>query len=183
MRRNWPWVLVVLAVAVVGHFAIVAATPRLVNTVWLTFLNSAGMKANELSNGTRAKLAGRDVVGYDNPDNMSSFLIFDVSKGPVRIHVPVIRDAVYWSICAVDDDTNVFLLLRDRDLTSDDAVVVLVRTGDTYTPLKAEHVAVAPTARGVVLLRTIMRNRYDGKEVARLAAEKAKGYAEIVIAR
>jgi len=180
VRKLWPWIVLTLALSLGGHFLIVAEMPAIVNFAWLHLLESAGMNANELSNASHAKLAGKDVVGYDNPDNISSFLIYDVSKAPLRIHVPVVRDAAYWSIAAVDYSTSVFLLLRDTDLRENSATIVLVGKGETYLPRPGEHVAVAPTLRGVVLIRTIAPNRYDRKQVAHLIAEKAKGYAEIV---
>ena len=183
MTRLWPWLTATLVLSIIGHFLIVAEMPMIVNFGWLKLLHSAGMNANELSNATHAKLAGRDVVGYDNPDNISSFLIYDVSKAPLRIHAPVIRDAAYWSISAVDYSTNVFFLLRDADLTADTATIVIVGKGQVYIPRPGERVAVAPTSQGVVLIRAIVPNRYDPKQVARIIAEKATGYAEIVGAK
>ncbi len=183
MKRFWPWLAATLVLSIIGHFLIVAETPAIVNFAWLKLLHSAGMNANELSNATHAKLAGRDVVGYDNPDNVSSFLIYDVSKAPLRIHVPVIRDAAYWSVSAVDYSTNVFFLLRDTDLANNSATIVIVEKGQVYIPRPGERVAVAPTAQGVVLIRAIVPNRYDPKQVAHLVAEKASAYAEIVGAK
>ena len=180
MKKIWPWLAATLVLSLVGHLLIVAEMPAIVNFGWLKLLHSAGMNANELSNATHAKLAGRDIVGYDNPDNISSFLIYDVSKSPLRIHVPVIRDAAYWSISAVDYSTDVFFLLRDADLTGNDATIVIVGKGQSYKPRPGERVAVAPTSQGVVLIRAIVQNRYDVKQVAHIVAEKAAGYAEAV---
>jgi uncharacterized membrane protein len=180
MTKLWPWLSATLVPSIMGHFLIVAEMPAIVNFGWLKLLHSAGMNANELSNATHAKLAGRDVVGYDNPDNISSFLIYDVSKAPLRIHVPVIRDAAYWSISAVDYSTNVFFLLRDTDLKDDTASIVIVAKNQPYTPRPGERIAVAPTSQGVVLIRAIVPNRYDPEQVAHIIAEKAIGYAEPV---
>jgi uncharacterized membrane protein len=178
MKRLWPWIAATVVLAAALHLALVAATPRLVNALWLSRLSAAGVPINQISHAKRPKPAVRDIVGYDNPDNLSSFMIYDLSRGPVRIHARAVREAAYWSICFVDADTNVFGLVRDQDVSGDAVDIVLVRRGQTHAVEPGERVLASPTDRGVALFRTIMPDRYDPKAVAQLAAVNAESQAE-----
>jgi uncharacterized membrane protein len=177
LKRAWPWVAVTLFLAVAGHFALVFATPWIVNTIWLNRLTAAGVPYNEISHAKRPKPAGKDVVGYDNPDNLPSFMLYDLSKGPVRIKAKVAREAAYWSVSFIDSDTDVFGLVRDADVKGDDVNVLLEKAGQTSAPEAGERVIRSPTDKGVVLFRLIMPNRYDAKTVARLVQANAQSHA------
>lgn len=180
IRRAIPWLLATLLVAAAVHVGAVFATPTIVNHSWFARLKNEGPRINVLGNARRAKPAGQDIVGYDNPDNVSSFMLFDVSETPVRLHLRVVREAAYWSVSFVADDTNVFRLIRDNDVSADALDIVLVGPHATYQPRPSEQIVRAPTQRGMVLVRMIVPDRSDAESVARLAAIKNESRSEVV---
>lgn len=181
--RPWGiWLAATLVLAAAIHVAAVRATPAFVNFVWLTMLDWNGLKSNDLVHAMKPKPQGRDVVGYDNPDNVSSFIIYDVSEAPLRVRARVVREAPYWSLSFVDYETDVFALIRDKDVEGDVVTIVLAREGADYKAQEGERVVTAPTDKGVVLFRMIVPDRMDLATVQRLAAVKAESTAEVVSA-
>lgn len=180
MKRLWPWAVAASVIAIAGHLILVINTPWLVNAMWVAKLRAAGVAMNEMGHMKRPKIAGKDVVGYDNPDNLSSFLLFDVSKSPIRIHARVVREAAYWSVCFVDDKTDVFGLVRDSDISGDYVTVVLAKPSQRVAAAQGEKVIYAPTNTGIVLFRVIMPDRTNIKAVAKLVALNADASVEVI---
>lgn len=183
MKNALPWIAATAVVALMAHVFALEATPFLINRAWAERLEHDGLRPNVLAHARRAKPAGQDIVGYDNPDNVSSFMLFDVSNRPVRLHLRVVREAVYWSTAFVADDTGVFHLIRDSDVSGDVIDVVLVGPHGAYRPAPGERVVRAPTDRGSVVMRMIVPDRSDAETIARLAAIKSEGRCEVVAAR
>lgn len=180
MNRLWPWIALTLAIAVVTQFAFVAETPWIVNSLWFRELHAAGVNSDVIYHMGRPKTAGNDVVGYDNPDDLSSFMIYDVSKHPIRIRARVIRKAAAWSICFIDDQTNVFALIRGANAHSDYLNVVLATRRQAVHRRPGERIVYAPTSTGTVLIRTIMPDRYDAAAVARLVRLNAQSTVTVL---
>lgn len=97
---------------------------------------------NRLYHG-KIKRAPKDIVPLDNPDNLSSFAIYDVSRHPVRIRAAVSRGAPYWSIALTAYNTDSFYVVNDRQVSGDIVSVVITRTGDSFGPCEGDRVVAA----------------------------------------
>lgn len=164
----------ILAASVAVNLAAVHALPSAIT--YFSFRGLYNGKAlgktfedNRLYHG-KIKRAPKDIVPLDNPDNLSSFAIYDVSRHPVRIRAAVSRGAPYWSIALTAYNTDSFYVVNDRQVSGDTVSVVITRMGDSFVPCEGDRVVAAPSEKGIVLVRTILPQARDGAALEALMA-------------
>ena len=121
---------------------------------------------NRIGDPTQAQ-AGPGGVVRDSPDMVNMFGVYDASRGPVRIRCQVPDWDTYWSISFFAWNTDNFYVLNDRAAKSKDLELIVTAPGARYRKQGNEETIASPTARGVVLVRTVVKNRDDAAEVAR----------------
>lgn len=178
LSRSWiiRAALAGLALAVVVHLAVVYATPYVIG--WAT-IRKANLGTNRLYHG-RVKRAPRDIVPYDNPHNMSSFLVYDVSRGPVRITASVPAGVPYWSVAVNGYDTDQLFVINDLALPAKTVTLVIVRDQEPYEPRPGEHVVRSPGNEGFVLVRMLLPALDDPALVERLARVQKTATVEVL---
>jgi len=149
--------LIALVVAVSSHVAAVWALPRVIMRL--------AFRAGEVRTGGDDRAypfglpagAHHEVV-MPSPDLLYTGCIYDLGKGPVEVTATVPES--YWSVAFYADDTDNFFVLDDREVPSRKARVVLVAPG-AARPAQANGAVVveAPSARGLVLFRTLVLDR------------------------
>jgi uncharacterized membrane protein len=102
-----------------------------------------------------------------SPDMVNMLGVYDASRGPVRIRCKVPDWDTYWSISFFAWNTDNFYVLNDRAAKSKDLELIVTAPGAPYSRQGNEQEIASPTARGVVLVRTVVKNRDDAEEVAR----------------
>ena len=178
-RSRWSRLLLVVAlVAAVVHVAVVYSVPYAIGAITIA---RAKLTVNHLYHG-KVKKAPRDMVPYDNPHNMSSFVVYDLASGPVRVNAVVPRDVPYWSIAVNGYNTDQLAVINDRQVRGKSVSVVIVPEGASYRPVAGEFVVRSPGRKGFVLLRMLLPALNDPGLVARLA-EIQKQESVVTVAR
>jgi uncharacterized membrane protein len=155
MRR---WLLPALtgfALAILAWQAALVAAPRLIMGVAVKRIGEAGGGINRMLHAPLPG-PGRRTVVRPSPDLAYSSCPFDLSKGPLLIHVAAVP-APYWSLSVFDHRTDVAFVRNNRDSGSGPIRLVLARPGEAV-PAGVEAVRL-PGDRGVALVRILMEDR------------------------
>ncbi|MEI9887029.1 MAG: DUF1254 domain-containing protein [Rhizomicrobium sp.] len=167
LARNWQWLAATLAVAVVVHVASVIAVPRLIMGRTMAVISKAG-GINAMAFGRRPTAAARGVV-RPSPDLLYATCVYDLDAagGALRVRASGMPKT-YWSVSLFDAATDNFHVVNDRQAKGGavDFVIVAAGAPRIATPLP---VVVSPTARGLVLLRTLID---DDKRLAEIDAAR-----------
>lgn len=157
MRR---WLLPLLAglvAALAAYQTALIQTPRVLMRAAIGRVGQTGM--NRMFHGPLPTDKSRAVV-RPSPDLAYSSCPFDLSSGPVRIHVPPIPSA-YWSLSVFDARTDVAYVHNNRETHGGGIDLVLVQGKWTYDPPSGER----PDAirvegeRGIALVRVLVEDR------------------------
>jgi uncharacterized membrane protein len=153
-RGGWGrWLLLALVVAVVAHALTVWLVPRVVMRV-----ATQGMAARDGFNRAvfppRADENARTIV-RPSPDLLYAGCAFDVATGPLRIQAIVPADS-YWSLSMVAANTDNFFVVNDRKASSGTVDLVLATAGTKVALPPGATLVEAPSARGIVLTRTLI---------------------------
>jgi uncharacterized membrane protein len=166
------YVLVVILAAVLVHLASVAVLPHLVMSRALSGMaRNAGY--NSMSHQARATASSRFVV-RPSPDLLYSSCPFDLDEAGLRLRVHASgMPQTYWSVSLFDAETNNFYVLDDRQAKGGGFDIIVSRDG-------APGTVRAPTARGLVLIRTLID---DEKNFGAIDAARRHAACEPVRAR
>lgn len=158
-----------LAIAAGVHLLAVWALPRLImHKVLSTAPVELGARSAAQAEATvyfppMTDATQRRIV-LPSPDLLYAVCRFDVSQAPLRIRADP-KLPGYWSVALYAANSDNFLVVNDRQLASKPLDLVVVGKGARPANLPAGvRVVVAPTARGLVLMRVL---------VADYAAEQA----------
>lgn len=155
------YVLAALGVAVLVHFAVIFATPRLLMNVAFDRL-SGGAPPNAWRVSPRVTAESRTIV-RPSPDFAYSACPYDLRDGPVRIHVE--RWDAYWSLSLYDENSDNFYTLNDREARQGGDIILVRRGGGDL-----EGVVVrSPTTRGIALIRRLAPTPTTYEEAALVA--------------
>jgi uncharacterized membrane protein len=151
LARNWLHIALMLAIAAAVHVASVFYLPDFIMIRVMAGMARAG-GVNTMLHGVRATSASRAVV-RPSPDLLYSTCAYDLDKagGRLRVHASAMPHT-YWSVSAFDARTNNFFVLDDRQAGRDAFDITLAGPGAAARPGDVR----APTARGVILLRTLI---------------------------
>ena len=174
LKHNWGWIVATLVVAAIVHVALVIATPRVIMARAMATIARGGV--NTIAHGRRPTATSRGIV-RPSPDLLYSSCVFDLDAagGALRVHASGMPDT-YWSVSAFDDDTNNFFVENDRQAKG--AVDFVITAPGHYVDTRLP-VVTAPSARGLVLFRTLINDETRLAEIDRArrgaACEPFKG--------
>jgi uncharacterized membrane protein len=126
-----------------------------------------GSPWNRFRIGSVAK-SGEDNVVMTSPDMVYMFGAFDVTREPVLIHCSLPDHQTYWCISLYAMNTDNFFVRNDRTAGERQFDLVLVGPNGRYQKSGTETVVKAPTPKGVILVRAVVKDRADTEEVARI---------------
>ena len=163
------WVALTLVLA--GTFLLVALW-RFPSAVTKIYVRRFGKRLgtppwNQLQGGALLH-PGTDHVVRSSPDILNMFGVYDVSAEPARVRCFVPDWDAYWSISLYAWNTENFYVLNDRMTKPGALELIIVGPGGHHQKKGNETVVMAPTARGVIVLRAVVKNREDTEEVARM---------------
>lgn len=171
IRRNGMWLVAVLVVAAAVHVASVALLPHVImNRTMGAIAHRTGV--NKMAHTPRPTAAARGIV-RPSPDLLYSTCVFDVSGGPVRVHANGMP-STYWSVSLFDDRTDNFYVINDRQAKSG-GVDFLIAAPGTRADRAQLPIVVAPSNRGLVLVRTLID---DDKRLAEIEAARRHAACE-----
>lgn len=157
------YILTAILVAVIAHFAFIIATPRVLMNAAYARLSAAG-GVNAWRVGERVSPDARQIV-RPSPDFAYSSCAYDLSDGPLRIHVAPWE--TYWSLSLYSANTDNYFVIDDREARRG-AEIVLVRRG-RRAPETTATVVESPSARGIALIRRLAPSRSTHDEAAEIA--------------
>ncbi|HEY4344182.1 MAG TPA: DUF1254 domain-containing protein [Parvibaculum sp.] len=151
MKRLVTFVVATFLLAAIVHVASVWAYPRVVMSVAMKKIGG-NHPANTFAHMPLPTDKARGIV-RPSPDLAYSMCIIDVSKGPIRIQVPL--TAPYTSVSLYTTKTDNYFVRNDRDTGGKDLDLIVLARGASKpagAPAGAEIVE-APTAKSLVLVR------------------------------
>jgi len=142
--------LFALIIAVMAHLAVIAAAPSFIMSAAMQRISQRGAHLNAWSHARRVDETARGVV-RPSPDLAYSACVYDLSDGPVRIHLARWRD--YQSLSLYGADTDNYFVTSDREQRGD-IDIVLIRAGKR-APATDAQIVESPGARGVAIARRL----------------------------
>jgi uncharacterized membrane protein len=147
------WLGATLMVAALVHMGSVRVLPRIAMARALARIGPS----NVMHYSERPNASSRLVV-RPNPDMLSAFCPFDLSKGPVKL-IARVAHSTYWSVSAYDAATNNFFVRDDQQIAGNAIEVVALRRGMRLPPLGGapeQAILISPTERGLFLVRLLI---------------------------
>lgn len=174
MKRWIGWtVLAIFVVAIVINLVMVIRIPNEIMEITMT--ERFNYPSNQWVFAPPATPERRTIV-RPSPDLLYSLCLYDVSKYPLRL-IAYIPDN-YWSISGFAVNSDNFFAINDKQAKSNPVEVVLISKGMTYQDTTGKaHVIVAPSNRGIILIRTVITSKDD---LPRLIEVQKKATAELV---
>jgi len=159
------WAIFTLALAAAVHWAAVAYLPELIMSRVMAGMSKKSV--NAIVHDNRATAASRTVV-KPSPDLLYSHCVFDVTRAPLKVTTAA-PDGTYWSVAFYAANTDNFFALNDTTAGGKSATIVLVGQGQVLEPQPEGTLIVsAPTAKGLVLFRTLIDSDPREPELDRL---------------
>ena len=153
MRRWIAPNLVGTCVTFAAYQLALVATPRVLMAAAVKRVGAAGM--NRMTHAPLATDHARAIV-RPSPDLAYSSCPFDLSDGPIRVHVPPVPSP-YWSLSVFDARTDAAFVRNNRDTAGKGIDLVIARPGQPVPP-HIEAVRV-DGAKGIALLRILVEDR------------------------
>ena len=162
------WLVITLAQAALLHFAAVWYLPRVISLVSARKLLGFSGRWNVL--GYRGlPMAGRRAL-TSNPDMATAFGVYDATESPVRIACVLPDGDNYWSISLYGWNTDNFYVVNDRTAPAKEFDLIIVSSrcqygGSQDGASQHEAVVLSPSKKGVVMVRMVVRDRDNAREV------------------
>lgn len=170
----WRPLVLTLGIAVVSavmvHAALLWGVPNWATDRQLNALAARGANWNSMIH-VGVPRAGQTPIPLANPDGFNSRVLIDLAKGPLLVEGPVPKSCVYWSASVFQRNTDVVLIVSERDFPDGHARIGLVREDGRITE-PVDHLAKMGSDTGILLLRCFMRDSGDPEHLAQLDAER-----------
>lgn len=165
-RRRMLAALAVFALAVLVHLTALWALPYLATQrVVSLILERTGASANELWVAPPRE-AGADLVPMENPDTVTASAWLDLKDGPLVFEMSAPELALLSSLSIYEHDTDTAFWAADLPRVR----VLILRTHETLPTGEFTHVVRLPSRRGFLLVRAILRDRYDTDQLERVVS-------------
>ena len=147
-------VLLALLAALGAWYATLAAAPTVImDRAWERLAAQAGY--NRMAH-TPLVTAERQTIVRPSPDLAYSICAFDLTQSPLEVMANPVPDH-YWSLTVFDSVTDVAFVESDRDSKGAPIRLVLATAGQSVP--KGARKIVMPDAKGVALIRVLLKNR------------------------
>ncbi|MEE1876631.1 DUF1254 domain-containing protein [Altererythrobacter litoralis] len=148
MRKWLAPAMTGLALAIIAHIAVLHYAPRMIMDRAMERLSERGTALHAFSRSLRTTPQTQTVV-RPSPDLAYSICLFDMRQAPQGLRVRMAPYANYASLSFFDAETNNFLTLRGDGEARE---VLLLPPQDGAA---AAGTAIAPTERGIILVRRL----------------------------
>ncbi|MGB3808944.1 MAG: DUF1254 domain-containing protein [Parvibaculum sp.] len=159
MKRLTVFIVAVLALGALVHVAAIHALPGFIMSKAMAKIGGTS-EVNMFVEPPLATAEARTIV-RPSPDLAYSTCVLDLSKGPVRVTVPL--TAPYTSVALYSATTDNYFVRNDRDSHGKELDVIVLAPGASKpanVPADSEIVE-APTAKGLVLVRRVVESVED----------------------
>jgi uncharacterized membrane protein len=175
--QTWlPRALYVIAIAAVVHTAAVAYLPTGVMNVLFRRFPAEFSRPDAPERLVRAPMADETMRGITmpSPDLLYSTCIYDLTQAPLRIRADPKLDT-YWSVAFYAGNTDNFLVVNDRTAAGNPVDILLVSASGEAAPKRVPdgaRVVIAPTTKGMVLIRMLAPDYAEQKEKLEAARQR-----------
>jgi uncharacterized membrane protein len=149
MKHFVHWLAVAALVAFLAHFAVIFAAPYVLMGGAMKKLSGGGRAVNQFVFSPRTTEASRAVV-RPSPDLAYGACVYDLSKGPLRVHAAPWSDYMSISVFQANSD-NIFV---QNDRQAPTGIDFVLARKDQATPPGA-RVVISPSAKGIILDRRL----------------------------
>lgn len=150
-----PVILAVLAALGAWYGTLAAAPTVIMDQAWERLATQAGF--NRMAHSPLVT-AERQTIVRPSPDLAYSICAFDLTHSPIEVTANPVPDH-YWSLTVFDSVTDVAFVESDRD-TGGKPIRIVLATADQAVLSNARKV-VMPDAKGVALIRVLLKNRAE----------------------
>jgi uncharacterized membrane protein len=175
MKNFLKWALATFILAAGVHFALVITVPYFIMSAIPKKLQKAGTKINTFKHLGPVSGKSRGIV-MPSPDLLYTIGIYDVSENPIRITAKV--PDTYWSLSFYQSNSDNFFVINDEQIPSKEIQVIVVGKGRSYTAAGKELVVESPSDTGVILIRTLIKDRKKLDDL--ISIQKAAKIEEII---
>jgi uncharacterized membrane protein len=163
MKLLLKWLAVMAVVGGITHLAVIFAAPYVLMAGAMHKLGGGGRAVNQFVFAPRTTEASRAIV-RPSPDLAYGVCVYDLSKGPLRVHAAPWGD--YMSISVFQANSDNIFVLNDRQAPT--GVDFVLATKDQQTPAGAK-VVISSSAKGVILDRRLAptQDRFIQADAAR----------------
>lgn len=173
MIHQFLWIAgAVIGLTIIFHFLTIFLLPYFI--VAITAIKTK-REPNLIYHVPPTTAESRDVV-RPSPDLLYSGISYDISNKPLRITTPVPPDT-YFSFSAFALNTDNFFVINDRRIKSDRVEIILTREKLGYQKKNGEIVVNAPSKRGAIFMRTLVK---DPDDLKRLFSLREQASCELV---
>lgn len=173
------WTIPTLLLAAILHLLIIWFFPALTSSIMGGLLRKdEGIGWNEFSHRPLPTPDSHDLMG--SPDIIYSIALYDVAKGPVRLHCVIPDTGNYWSVSLYDWSSANFFVENDLFAPEPELDLIITGSGSRYQPRGDERVVVSPTARGIVSMRAVVSDRDNMEELVLITAAQKKSFIEML---
>ena len=149
MKQVLHWLAVVALVGLMAYFAVIFAAPYVLMGGAMKKLSGGGRAVNQFVFSPRTTEASRAVV-RPSPDLAYGACVYDLSKGPLRVHAAPWSDYMSISVFQANSD-NIFV---ENDRQAPTGIDFVLAKKDQATPPGA-RVVISPSTKGIVLDRRL----------------------------
>lgn len=147
------WTLATLVCAAAIHIVSVWAFPHVILRMVSKRILSRGVPVNVAYHAPPNTPDQRTVV-MPSPDLLYSIVVYDMSRGPLRITVDIPDD--YWSLSFYADNTDNFFVINDRQAKSKQFEIILLPPEGDYPSGRSVPAIRSPSTKGVILARHLI---------------------------
>jgi uncharacterized membrane protein len=149
MKPILHWLAVAALVGLIAHFAVIFAAPYVLMGGAMKKLSGGGRAVNQFVFSPRTTEASRAVV-RPSPDLAYGACVYDLSKGPLRVHAAPWSD--YMSISVFQANSDNIFVLNDRQAPM--GIDFVLAKKDQPRPPGAK-VVISPSNKGIILDRRL----------------------------
>lgn len=165
-RMKLGVVFAVLSLAALVHIGTLWALPYLVTQrVVDRILERTGSQPNALWVAAPRE-AGADLVPMENPDTVTASAWLDLAEGPLVLEMRAPPEALLSSLAIYEHNTDTAFWATDLPT----ARVVILRADAPLPEGSFTHVVKLRGRHGFLLVRAILRDRYDAAQLERVVS-------------
>ncbi len=166
MKNNYKWLIISVLLAIAIHWFSLWRTPNFIAGVAISRMPVNAFLHRSLP------IAGEDKIVQTSPDILYSASAYQLDNQAIRLDLSLPKGDNYWSLSLFADNTDNFFVLNDRQarqqFKKNQFSLALIPQG-TKMAVSADQIVEVPSRKGIILIRMIVKNPKDQREIAELS--------------
>jgi uncharacterized membrane protein len=166
MKNNYKWVIISILLAIIIHWLSLWRTPYFINGVARSRMPTNAFLHRPLP------IAGEDKIVQTSPDILYSASAYQLDNRAIRLELTLFAD-----------NTDNFFVLNDRQarqqFKKNQFSLALVPQGAKMA-VSADQAVEVPSRKGIILIRMIVKNPQDQREIAELSKTQQQNKIRVI---